>query len=159
MEAMKQHPHQALSAARIRAVKDPGRYADGNGLYLIVEPSGAKRWLLRTMVRGKRCDIGLGGLKVVSLAEAREKAASYRKLARNGGDPLEERRRQQLTVPTFAEAARRVHAEHGKTLAERQARSAVDRIRSMPMCFRFSGTGPSIRSRRRMCCERCLPSG
>ena len=112
---MKQHPHQALSAARIRAVKDPGRYADGNGLYLIVDPSGAKRWLLRTIVRGKRCDIGFGGLKVVSLAEAREKAASYRKLARNGGDPLEERRKQQLTVPTFAEAARRVHAEHGKT--------------------------------------------
>ncbi len=115
MKAMKQHPHQALSAARVRALKDPGRYADGNGLYLVVAPSGAKRWLLRTVVRGKRCDLGLGGLKVVSLAEAREKAASYRKLARNGGDPLDERRRQRLTVPTFEEAARRVHAEHGKT--------------------------------------------
>ncbi len=115
MTMMRQHPHQALSAARIRALKEPGRYADGNGLYLIVEPSGAKRWLLRTMVRGKRCDIGLGGLKVVPLAEAREKAAAYRSIARHGGDPLEERRSQQLTVPTFEQAARRVHAEHGKT--------------------------------------------
>ncbi len=115
MKAMKQHPLQALSAARIRALNDPGRYADGNGLYLIVGPSGAKRWLLRTMVRGKRCDMGLGGLKVVSLAEAREKAATYRSIARHGGDPLGDRRRQQLPVLTFEQAARRVHAEHGKT--------------------------------------------
>jgi hypothetical protein len=72
------HPEKALSAIQVRALKRPGRYADGNGLYLQVDPSGAKRWLLRTVMRGKRCDMGLGGLQLVSLAEAREKALAYR---------------------------------------------------------------------------------
>ncbi|WP_018260155.1 tyrosine-type recombinase/integrase [Methylobacterium sp. WSM2598] len=106
------HPDKALTSVQVRALKVPGRYADGNGLYLVVEPSGSKRWLLRIVVQGKRRDIGLGGLSLVSLAEAREKALAYRKLARDGGDPLAERRNTAAAVPTFAEAAEQVHAEH-----------------------------------------------
>ncbi|SRR5713101_2571708 len=88
----KKHPDKALSVLGIRAIERPGRYADGNGLYLKVDASGAKRWELRTVVRGKRCDIGLGGLKAVTLAEAREEARKYRAIARNDGDPLAEKR-------------------------------------------------------------------
>ena len=106
------HPHKKLSAVRINSISEPGRYADGNGLYLIVDPSGAKRWVLRTVVHGRRRDIGLGGLRLVSLAEAREKALVYRKLAREGGDPLEARRRDSVIVPTFADAARSALAQH-----------------------------------------------
>lgn len=109
------HPDKALTAVQVRALKVPGRYADGNGLYLVVDPSGAKRWLLRTVVQERRRDIGLGGLNLVSLAEAREKALSYRKLAREGGDPLAERRVVRVAVPTFAEAVERVHAENAGT--------------------------------------------
>jgi len=54
------HPEKALTAVQVRAAKKPGRYADGNGLHLVVDPSGAKRWVLRTMVQGVRRDIGLG---------------------------------------------------------------------------------------------------
>lgn len=106
------HPERAFSPVTVRNQNVPGRYADGNGLYLVVSPTGAKRWLLRTVVNGRRRDIGLGGLSLVSLAEAREKALAYRKLARSGGDPLAERRAATRVVPTFAEAARRVHDEH-----------------------------------------------
>jgi integrase len=74
-------------------------------LYLVVDPSGAKRWVLRIIVQGKRRDIGLGGLRLVSLAEAREKALEFRKLAREGGNPIEARRKSRTVVPTFAEAA------------------------------------------------------
>ena len=112
MKPRGRHPERALSAAQVRQLKVPGRYADGNCLYLVVDPSGAKRWVLRTIVHGKRRDIGLGGLSLVSLAEAREKALSYRKLAREGGDPLAERQKKQQVIPTFAEAAEKVHAEH-----------------------------------------------
>jgi integrase len=98
----------------IRELKKPGRYADGNGLYLKVARSGAKRWELRTVVKGKRCDIGLGGLKVVSLAEAREEARKYRAMARNKGDPLAEKRRARKVVPTFRVAAETVHKDHVK---------------------------------------------
>src|SRR5262249_38525682 len=86
------HPWQVLSAKGVRALTKPGRYIDGNGLYLVVDESGAKRWLLRTVIKRKRCDIGLGGLTTVSLAQAREKAATMRSLARAGGDPLAQRR-------------------------------------------------------------------
>lgn len=106
------HPHKALTATRINSIKSKGRFADGNGLYLIVDPSGAKRWVLRTMVRGKRRDIGLGGLKLVPLAEAREKAAEFRRMAREGGDPLAERRKATMVVPTFKEAAIAVYESY-----------------------------------------------
>ena len=100
------HPSNALSAAFLRSAP-PGRYADGNGLYLFVQPSGTRSWIQRLVVRGRRRELGLGSLALVSLAEAREKALANRKLARQGGDPLAEKRRTE-GIPTFAEAASRV---------------------------------------------------
>jgi integrase len=108
----RRHPDRALTAVQVRQIKIPGRHADGNGLYLLVEPSGAKRWVLRTMVHGRRRDIGVGSARLVSLAEAREKASLYRKTARAGGDPVAEHRKANVLVPTFEEAARLVHAHH-----------------------------------------------
>lgn len=108
------HPEKALNAARIRTLSQPGRYPDGNGLYLVIGKSGTKRWILRTIVRGKRRDIGLGGVSIVSLADAREEAAKWRKIARDGGDPIADRRKDRKTVPTFEEAARQVHESHSK---------------------------------------------
>ena len=100
------HPDKALSAAFVRTAP-PGRHCDGNGLYLFVQPSGARSWVQRLVIRGRRRDFGLGSVALVSLAEAREKARANRKLAREGGDPLSERRRAQ-GMPSFAEAAERV---------------------------------------------------
>ena len=100
------HPDKALSAAFVRTAP-PGRYCDGNGLYLFVQPSGARSWIQRLVIRGRRRDCGLGSVALVSLAEAREKARANRKLAREGGDPLAEKRRAQ-GVPSFTEAAARV---------------------------------------------------
>ncbi|MBT7613266.1 MAG: DUF4102 domain-containing protein, partial [Rhodospirillaceae bacterium] len=82
MKPAGRHPVDALSAVKVRNAKEPGRFADGNGLYLVVDPSGAKRWILRTVVRGKRRDIGLGSTQLVSLSEARDKARDMRKMAR-----------------------------------------------------------------------------
>ena len=60
MKPAGKHFEKRLSAVQVKALKIPGRYTDGNGLYLVVEPSGNKHWVLRTMVQGKRRDIGLG---------------------------------------------------------------------------------------------------
>ena len=103
---MSRRPNNALSAARVRTAKSPGRYADGNGLYLVVEPTGNKRWIQRLTILGRRTDLGLGGYPLVSLGEAREKAFVNRKLAREGGDPRDGKRRE--AIPIFAEAAKRV---------------------------------------------------
>ena len=100
------HPYKSLSPAFIRKAP-PGRHADGNGLYLYVQPSGARSWVQRLVIRGRRRELGLGSTALVPLAEAREKAWSNRKLAREGGDPLAEKRRASA-APTFREAAARV---------------------------------------------------
>jgi integrase len=101
-------PRKPLTAAFVRTVKEAGRYGDGNGLILRVEPSGSKRWIQRIVIRGKRTDIGLGSASLVTLAEAREAALSNRKLARSGGDPLADKTAAQAIL-TFEQAAREVH--------------------------------------------------
>ena len=109
------HPHHRLTAVSLAAKKTPGRYADGNGLYLVVDPSGAKRWIWRGVVQGKRCELGLGGVRVVSLSAARQEAVQCRQGARHGDDLLAARRQHRRVVPTFRDAATQLHAEHSKT--------------------------------------------
>ena len=96
-----------LTVKMVRAINAPGLYGDGNTLFLRVAPGGSKQWVQRLTVRGKRRDIGLGGCGWVTLAQAREAAWENRRVARNGGDPLAEKRR--ATVPTFREAAERTY--------------------------------------------------
>ncbi len=105
------HPEKALSAAFVRTVPKPGRYCDGHGLYLLVTDTGARCWVQRLTIRGRRRELGLGGFPLVTLAEAREQALVNRKQARSGGDPLAEKRKDQ-GVPTFEEAAARVIEIH-----------------------------------------------
>ena len=97
----------ALTPMFVRNVTKAGRYCDGNGLYLQVHPTGSRNWVQRIIIRGRRRELGLGGFPLVSLAEAREAAFTNRKLAREGGDPLAERRRAN-GMPTFEAAAERV---------------------------------------------------
>ena len=68
-----------------------GWHADGNGLYLVIESSGAKRWMQRLVIQGRRRDTGLGSVKIVTLDEARNCAIQNRRIARAGGDPVAER--------------------------------------------------------------------
>lgn len=99
-----------LTARKVETAKASGMYGDGEGLYLRVGPTGAKSWILRIVVSltGKRRDLGLGPVSLVSLAEAREKARELRKFVREGGDPETLRKKETLT---FAQAAARVHAQ------------------------------------------------
>ncbi len=76
-----------------------------------VDPSGARRWVQRLVIRSKSRALGLGSYALVSLAEAREQALANRKIARSGGDPLADKRRSQ-GLPTFEEAAEKVIAIH-----------------------------------------------
>ncbi|QHQ34883.1 tyrosine-type recombinase/integrase [Algicella marina] len=105
------HPEKALSAQFVKSVVEPGKYTDGHGLILKVDKSGAKRWIQRIVIRGKRSEIGLGSTSLVSLSEAREVALENRKMARAGGDPLAARREAEAVL-TFAEASKKVHALH-----------------------------------------------
>ena len=134
------HPDKALSAAFVRSAP-PGRHADGNGLYLFVQPTGTRSWVQRLVIRGRRRELGLGAAGLVSLAEARELALANRKLARSGGDPLSEKRRAD-GLPTFAEAAERVLEQkrggwrgrwHAKNWVSSMERYAFPRIGRRPV--------------------------
>ena len=134
------HPEKALSVALVRSAA-PGRHADGNGLYLLVQPTGTRSWIQRLFVRRRRRELGLGSVALVSLAEAREKALANRKLAREGGDPLADKRRTE-GVPSFAEAAERVlkqkqagwrSSTHGVEWIASLRRFAFLRIGKMPV--------------------------
>ena len=103
-----------LSAIGLKTLR-PGMHLDGNGLYLVVQESGARSWILRTTVRSHRRDIGLGGLNDVPLVDAREEAARLRSRARKGEDILESRRIENRVIPTFKEVALIYHAEISKT--------------------------------------------
>lgn len=124
------HPDRRLTPLRVRHATR-GRYADGNGLYLFVDESGAKRWLLRTIVHGKRRDIGLGSTRLISLPEARTEAARLRRIARDGGDPLAERRKARTIVPTLKDAAAIVHASHSRTF--RNTKHQADWLNSLQL--------------------------
>lgn len=100
-----------LTAKAVEAASEPGRYNFGDGLALLVGPTGAKSWMVRVQKHGKRRDLGLGSLKKVSLKLARERAATVRAQVEVGIDPIAERRKA-AGIPTFREAAATVHAEH-----------------------------------------------
>ncbi|MDE1906465.1 MAG: tyrosine-type recombinase/integrase [Rhodospirillales bacterium] len=100
-----------LSATSVKAAKEPGRYGDGDGLYLVISPRGGKSWVCRVQKDGKRRDVGLGSAKKVSLALARERATKVRTQVEVGLDPVAERRKE-AGIPTFKEAVALVFAEH-----------------------------------------------
>ncbi len=95
---------KTLTAAKVRAIRTPGKYTDKHGLILRVAAGGSKQWIWRGTIRGKRRDLGLGAVDYTTLAEAREIAWEFRRLARQGGDPSTLRYRSP-TVPTFEQAA------------------------------------------------------
>jgi integrase len=99
-----------LTALKVKSV-GAGRHADGDGLYLLVKESGARSWMLRVQVDGRRRDIGLGSASMLGLADARGKAAELRKLAKTGVDPVAERKKKPIQIPTFEQATKDCHSE------------------------------------------------
>ena len=103
-----------LNALQVKKlVNVVGRHGDGDNLYLEVKRAGSGSWTLRIQWDGKRRDLGIGSAKLVSLLEARTKAADYRKLIGQGIDPRAFKKAAQQTaagIPTFKGAALLAHA-------------------------------------------------
>ena len=124
-----------------------GRHGDGNGLYLVVDPSGARRWIVRVVVKGARnkkgaplrTDFGLGGADIVTIHQARERALEYRRMAKQGLNPRFSAKRE---IPTFEDFAQRVHidrmptwknAKHGAQWINTLRDYAFPKIGRMPL--------------------------
>ena len=89
----------ALTAKAVRELKEPGRYAVGTvpGLMLWISKTGARSWVLRTMVGSRRADIGLGGYPEVTLAMAVDKARENKAEISKGGDPAQRKRTKRVS--------------------------------------------------------------
>jgi integrase len=81
-----------LTDRSVKSIKDPGLHADGDGLYLVVERSGSKRWAFVFQFNQRRKEMGLGSTATVGLADARAEAAKARKLVHEGTNPIEARK-------------------------------------------------------------------
>lgn len=105
-------PLNKLSAVQIKTLKEPGRYSDGGGLYLLIDERGGKRWVFRYRAGSRRIDMGLGPLADVPLAEARRLAADARLAKATGKDPLTSRRQPDTaqTLGKLADAYIETHA-------------------------------------------------
>ena len=112
---MAAHNSNRLSALFIKKITEPGKYGDGYGLYLVVAKSGAKRWEQRITNNGKRHDLGLGSASLISLEEVREIAIRNKRMIKNGGNPLKEKRAQQAKDKSLKEIALIVHKMNAKT--------------------------------------------
>jgi len=99
--------YNSLTQMRVKNL-NAGKYADGQGLWLIKRSKIAGKWIIRLILRGKRREMGLGRWPDVSISEARERAADARKAVRDGLDPIIERAklRGAPKIVTLAEAAR-----------------------------------------------------
>ena len=119
----------ALTAAKVKNAK-PGRYGDGNGLYLLVRSAEARFWIFRYTRAGRMREMGLGRAgdddAAVKLVEARDKAADLHKMVRAGVDPLDKReadaaqaaadtQKAAIRAITFRTVAERYLAAHEKT--------------------------------------------
>ena len=102
-----------LSARTVASIKEPGRHADGGGLYLSVTPDGSgRRWVFLYRRGGRLRELGLGSARDVSLAAARDLAADARRLLATGGDPIAMKRAAVADALTFEECTSRYIEAH-----------------------------------------------
>lgn len=106
-----------LTAKGVAAAKHPGgitrpvRIGDGKGLYLQITANGSKSWLFRYRLNGRDREMGLGGADPdgrrggVTLVEARDKAATARRMLRDGLDPLDHRQAEKTALQAAQAAA------------------------------------------------------
>jgi integrase len=107
-----------LTARTVATLTKPGRHADGAGLYLKIDRSGAKRWVFMYERGGKQREAGLGPVNAVALVKARELAASFRVVLAEGADPIKTRKAERAAQDsrrTFGQMAEGFLAaqEHG----------------------------------------------
>ena len=128
----------SLTAAKVRELSKPGRYGDGGGLYLSIAKVGSKSWVMRLRIEGNRTDKGLGGYPSVSLSAARKIADANRVAVAEGRNPWDKAERDRMArgagldhIPTFADAARKLHKDKvaaGEISSDKHARNWIQML-------------------------------
>lgn len=128
-----------LNPKQVENLTEPGTYEDGEGLRLVVKPSGRKSWLLRFQLAGRRREMGLGSYPEISLKNARLEASTQRRILMDGVDPLAARDQQRLAQREaqkareakqlkFSTLATEYWAAHGSGWSERWRRGWIRKL-------------------------------
>jgi integrase len=119
-----------MTPGEVQALRKPGRYAVGGvaGLILVVTASGARSWVLRVRMGGRRREFGLGSYPTITLSQARQRAREHLDAIWRGDDPAElnrlrrEAMQPKRTAITFQVAAEQRHeAKAGEFRSKRDA--------------------------------------
>lgn len=115
-----------LTVVQIRALKPaerPFKVADADGLYLLVQPSGALLWRFRYRCCGIERKLSLGSFPDVSLPQARRKRDEAKAELDDGIDPVEEKRQRRLKAELAAQTTFGLVAEEYIQKMEREGKS------------------------------------
>ncbi|MEG3091616.1 tyrosine-type recombinase/integrase [Sphingomonas sp. PB1R3] len=115
-----------LTVVQIRALKPaerPYKVADSDGLYLLVQPSGALLWRFRYRCCGIERKLSLGSFPDVSLVQARRKRDEAKAELDDGIDPVEEKRQRRLKAELAAQTTFALVAGEYIEKMEREGRS------------------------------------
>lgn len=120
-----------LSDAACRNAKGrdkPYKLADGEGLYLQVQPNGTRAWRLAYRFGGKQKTLALGVYPHVSMADARERRAAAKRDLAAGRDPGEQKKIRKESETTFETIARAWHANAKDGWVPAHAERVLSRI-------------------------------
>jgi hypothetical protein len=134
----------SLTDTALRAVKPTDKQQklfDGGGLFLLVAPSGTKSWRLKYRFQGKEKLITLGLYPLISLKEARERAAAAKKTLAGGKDPSAERKQGKLQLrTTFEIVAREWHEKQAPAWSATYYKKTMDNL--VKNAFPYIGDRP-----------------
>ncbi|HUW00236.1 MAG TPA: integrase arm-type DNA-binding domain-containing protein [Gallionella sp.] len=123
----------ALEVKNSKPADKPIKLFDGGGLYLLVQPNGAKYWRLKYRFAGKEKMLSIGVFPDVSLMDARERRKEARKLLENNQDPSTVKQAQKAVKTIQAEnsfeiIAREWFIRHSKNWKENHSSKIIARL-------------------------------
>jgi hypothetical protein len=126
-------PLTDLQPRHARPKGKPYKLSDGEGLYLLVNPDGAKYWWLDYRFDGRRKTLAFGKYPDISLGEARKRRQEGRAMINHGVDPGEDRKakkaaRKEAVANTFEKVAREWHANRLETWHQSTAKDIINRL-------------------------------
>ncbi|HCN90354.1 MAG TPA: integrase [Oxalobacteraceae bacterium] len=126
-------PLTATECKNAKPTDKPYKLTDGGGMFLLIQPNGARYWRLKYRLAGKEKLLALGVYPQVSLSEARQKRDAARKSLETGSDPAHAKREQKRVTAekseqTFERIAREWHKKGSVKWSAGYAKKIMDSL-------------------------------